>query len=686
MELNRIFEDLEHAEEIDERTESEIDEIDDDILISDVYRYYKQRQTEDEEYPAVRDALPLLKEGIDRAIEKDWYNVAAEYHYQSIHLKSHLSGHNADAEIEDALSFLMDNRTRVGSHRAMRIVELINDNLSDISDDRKDEWIEFVETSIEDAHSNGDFDTERSYLRKLRDVKSRYDENTTALENDLIETYRLEADWQEDNSLLVKADVLRAGLNNCGQYMSDEQKEDWKQEALEARRRGTEEEMVEISPDNIPNMDYDGDIFEDLNREMRENSEFISNRYKLFVEKYDQSFRALYYVLASDALIPDVTKMRLNSEQFVLQNMISRKLISPEYNTLSTNPMEESDTIPNNYQMNARSLMDSSANAFYQLIKEGHLSIRDFIVLLRVSDSLSPDTEAFLTESLFDLFDGNQAQSLFLSLPHIEGTIVDTLSSIGKTAYTNIEGGTQQQNLGGLFKDVDAFDEDYTTYLRWRYTNRAGLNLRNRAAHGQLRYANANYFNSLMAICDVIRMMIRINSSAYWRVFGPPENLVPMSTNYGKDMDLSLYTDLNRQVIGYGEADDQHSFVVLRNHRNEDTIEIFVEKGRISRYEIGHMGLEREEIISRIDLLGGKFTEIPSSIEYTWLTNNKILDELTENIENVSSDKSDKVQKEVIFEEARKKGIDESTARMAFDQLEEDSKIEQTEDTVSLRD
>lgn len=224
-------------------------------------------------------------------------------------------------------------------------------------------------------------------------------------------------------------------------------------------------------------------------------------------------------------------------------------------------------------------------------------------------------------------------------------------------------------------------------YLRWRHTNREGMNLRNRAAHGQLRYANANYLNAILTIYDIIRIMMQINSSAYLRVFGPPENaLTAKTTNYGEEIDLSLYTDLNKQVIGYGEADDQHSFIVVRSHRNEDVIELFVEKGRVSRYEIGHLGLNEDEIRSRIGLLGSEYIEIPTDVEYTWLTDQKVSDDLIEIIEDISDNESGEVQKESIFEQARTKGIDESTARMAFHQLEDGRDIEQSDDTVSLTD
>jgi len=679
-ELNRIFEEIERTGEINKDTKIELREIEDDFSMSEIYMYVEHWYS-DRDFQAVRSVQPLLQDGITYALNNDWHNVAAEYHYQLIYLQSNLSGHDADTEIRNALSFLNDNQEEVTSTIAIRIIDLINKNIDSVDNNRKDELVRFIQSARKEAHSKKEFDTERSYLRRLHNLKTRYNEDTTSLEDDLIETYRLEANWQENNSLLMKADVLRSGVNECGQYMSEEKEEDWKKEALEARRKGTEE-MIELSPGNLPNTNYEGDLQEDINNEVEENIEIITSSFKYLEERYD-STHALYCILCSEDLIPDTTRMRLNSEQFVLQEMVSRMVISPEYNTISKEPSDQ-ESIPSNYGMQAISRMNAAANAFYQLIKEEYLSINDFVLLLQASNSLSPDTEAFLTEALFDMFDDNHVQSLFIALPHIEGVVVDTLSSVGRTAYTSIEGGTQQQTLGGLFRETNDFDQDYTIYLRYRYTSREGMNLRNRAAHGQLRYVNANYLSSIMTIYDILRIIVQINPSPYLRMFGPPENTLPKSTNYGKSIDLSLYTDLNRQVIGYGESNDQHSFIVIRKDRNEDKTELFVEKGRISRYEIGRAEMERNEIIAEINALSNEYVEMPADIEYRWLTDERILNELIDIVQDISDCESDEVQKEAAFEQARRKGIDESTARIAFDQLEENGDIEQSEDIVSL--
>ena len=112
------------------------------------------------------------------------------------------------------------------------------------------------------------------------------------------------------------------------------------------------------------------------------------------------------------------------------------------------------------------------------------------------------------------------------------------------------------------------------------------MNLRNRLTHGQLRYNNANYLNAVLLLFDILKCMITINSSAYITYFGVPSQALTSATNYGRDLDLSLYTDLNKQLIGYVRSDDDHTILVLRQDPHNDRIKLFVDRGSINHYDI----------------------------------------------------------------------------------------------------
>lgn len=41
------------------------------------------------------------------------------------------------------------------------------------------------------------------------------------------------------------------------------------------------------------------------------------------------------------------------------------------------------------------------------------------------------------------------------------------------------------------------------------------MNLRSRLAHGQLRYRNANYLNTVLTLFDILKCIITLNSAEY---------------------------------------------------------------------------------------------------------------------------------------------------------------------------
>lgn len=266
-------------------------------------------------------------------------------------------------------------------------------------------------------------------------------------------------------------------------------------------------------------------------------------------------------------------------------------------------------------------------------------------------------------------------------MPHLEATIVDTLQSIGRPAYTIIDDGTQQQLLGGLFIDgSDLFGRHYAIYLRYRYTSREGMNLRNRLAHGQLRYRNANYLNTVQTLFDILKCLITLNSADYLNYFGIPQRTLSPTTQHDRETDLSLFTDLNKQIIGYGTSTEGHALVVMRENSHEDRTELFVDRGRIHRYRIDGTGLTRDEIRDEIDQLRDDYPNIPDTIDYTWLDQNDlILHTIMDVIDDQTAALADALSRHTIIEHAKVRGVDESTTRFALRRLEERGDITTTE-------
>jgi len=669
LQLDRLFQSVADQEELSDETWLHLDEMDDEYLLPSLVDNLENWYS-DETFQSARDALNQFEEVISDAEEHGWVNVAAQYQYRRIRLKAGLQGHDVTDELEEVLEFLENHHSDVSANFTTSIIESAIDN---ISDSHKDRWTDLIETIVDSHRTNNRFNQLRDYLRLLHEFKRECDRGTSDVESALIDSYRTEADLVGQESQLQKADILQSGVAECAEYLSGEQKRDWKQEALQARRTGTETELYELDPDDL---DVDGvedeSIQQAVAEEIDHNTQVYVDWFKQMKQNSGSSSYALYCLVHSSSIIPDPNRIRLSTEEFVFSQLLNRQIISPEAYTFSVDP-SDSETIPNNYAHHAAGKMSSLGNALYRLIKEGHLTISDFIHIFRIGDTLSPDTEAFLTEALLNLYEDNHLQALFLFVPHLEAAIVDTLRSIGRPAYTIIEEGTQQQLLGGLFLDgKDLFGRHYAIYLRYRYTSREGMNLRNRLAHGQLRYQNANYLSTVLTLFDILKCIITLNSADYLIYYGIPQQTLSLPTQYDRETDLSLFTDLNKQIIGYGTSTDGHTLVVIRQNGHENHTELFVDKGRIQRYLINETGLTRDEIRDKIDQLRDDYSSIPDSIDYTWLDEDGlILHTIKDVIDDQTAAPADVLSRERIIKHAKVRGVDESTTRIALQRLKE---------------
>lgn len=685
LELRRLFDSIERGENLREDTRLHLEEMEEEYLLPDLVEYL-ERWYGQEEFESAREAISLLENGINDAVDNDWLQVATQYHHRLISLKAGLGGHDVSDELDQALDHLERNHPSISSQLITPVIEILLTNLNDVTSSEIDQWEQLIKDIASSHRSANRFDQQREYLRLLRRLKVKCDECTNAVEEQLIDSYRDEADLAATDSNLRKSDILQSGVSECSQYMSDALKREWKREALQARRQGSQNELVELNLDDINVDGFDDESIEEaVLQEMEEITQAYVDWFKDIEETWGSSTYALYCLALSPSLIPDPNRIRLSTEQYVFTELAQRQIISPEAHTYSVDSSDV-DTIPSSYNRIVATKMSSLGNALYRLMKEGHLSVADFIALFRIGDSLSPDTEAFLTDALFDLFNDNHVQALFVLIPHLEAVIVDTLDSIGRPAYTITEQGTQQQLLGGLFiEGSDLFGSDYAIYLRYRYTSREGANLRNRLSHGQLRYRNATYLNSVLTLFDIVKCMITLNSAPFLARFSIPNRTLSPSTHYNKPTDLSLFTDLNQQIIGYGQSEDGHSILVLREDRHEKVTELFVDNGRIERYRIDGIGHSRDELQTEIDQLQEDYPTIPQEINYSWLDQDDlILEAIMEIIEEEKEIGADSLSKETLFKKAQTRGIDESTARFSLHLLEEDGEIEQSEDAVSL--
>ena len=220
LQLSTLFESLENEEELSEDVNLQLEEIEGDYLLSGIVACITEWY-HDSDFQSALDCLDELETAITDAQGRNWDNVAAEYHHRRIKLRADLRGHDADDEIEDALAFLETQHETISSNYIVPIVEITIDNIGDVSSDVRDQWGTLINDLAARNNSEGRFNQERTCLRSLRDLQLACSQSTSAVEDNLVGSYRNEADSIGQRSAMQMADTLEGGVAACGQYMSE---------------------------------------------------------------------------------------------------------------------------------------------------------------------------------------------------------------------------------------------------------------------------------------------------------------------------------------------------------------------------------------------------------------------------------------------------------------------------------
>jgi hypothetical protein len=190
-----------------------------------------------------------------------------------------------------------------------------------------------------------------------------------------------------------------------------------------------------------------------------------------------------------------------------------------------------------------------------------------------------------------------------VALPHFESAIVDTLRERNRSATAFTGEGTQQRTLGGLLDNIQTDTEDeYWAYLKVKYTDPRGPNLRNRWSHGQFRYFRANFQNAAILLIDILKTTIQLHSTPYIAAFGFPFRTISTEQRRREEIDISRYTDSQENVRAYGYTDGVGVIVV--EDKEEDQTSFIVVRGGIRQdYAYDESSLSRSEVAEHIEML-----------------------------------------------------------------------------------
>jgi RNA polymerase-interacting CarD/CdnL/TRCF family regulator len=606
-------------------------------------------------------------------------DVAAVFFVHKINLRASFDGHEPVDELNDAFSFLKHELETVSSNWITTLVELADEYAGKLSDDDVENWIELCEDLANQKRDAQSFQQERLFVWHRLSLRDEVDAATEADQERLIESFEEEAAVKGRESDNLRATVLESALRSCIEFLSEEKKQKWKREALEARRTGINE-MVELPLEN--------ELEEAAADEARNNVDRIVEWVNQTKEYYPDSTYALYCLLWSDGYIPSYERSRLIEGGFVFSQMMDTRVISPEGHAIGTNPsireQEERRRVPQNYVRNLSQNHITLTSALYRLFEDRVITEFDFYKLLAISDA-SADTVAFLTDAILDLVNGKYIRSFSLAIHQLEGAIVDTLDAQEQAISALSEDGTEQRALGGLLKTLEGdIDEEYRIYLLTTYTDGRGLNYRNRWSHGQMGYRDLSFRAASLVIFDTLKTVLHLNPSPFLSIYSLPSRTISTKQRRQKEINIGNFVDPDETVLGYG-YEEPVGLIIVDDPENDKTIFRAIRASVFDDYPIPDRDLDRDDLIEQIEMLASSVPTLPSDLGIVWLdTDEAIRKHVEEIVRTLNENPFETATVDQIYEVAANYAISEDAVGDALDKLTAEDRLEDKDDIYSI--
>lgn len=374
--------------------------------------------------------------------------------------------------------------------------------------------IEVCEERREIQAGQDNYRAERDTIEQLIGLKEAIDEDIEDEEDRLIGSFQDEIDRRP--SYQGKGAILKEAITRCSRFLNEDKEREWKRELREVNRTAVQEEFAEISPPD--------DIAEEAAEEAEKNVERIQDWFRSAAEA-DSSTYALYCLLKSDGYFPDWETIEEIESDTVLSSILPRVTISPEGDPIETegSPLhdEDAERIPGPYKMQMQHLNLILVNALYGLTENGDITETNFICLLSYTNRLSPDDQLFLMDLITAVFEERYPETIHLGMSRMESVASTLLEKTG-ASVTSVDGtDIQQAGLGGLLRTVeDDYSEETGYYLRVKYAEKSGENLRNRTNHGQLFYNECHFMTAILLLFDIFQILVTVSESEYTEYLG----------------------------------------------------------------------------------------------------------------------------------------------------------------------
>jgi hypothetical protein len=214
---------------------------------------------------------------------------------------------------------------------------------------------------------------------------------------------------------------------------------------------------------------------------------------------------ALKWLLNHNMFVPDVERAQMISEGGIM-DIVQRRTVTEAGESYS---QEDGATeLPPSYGAMVQFVQNIRQTVYYRLQNRGLINQGDIFVLINRREELSADTHAYLTDFVIHLFEDNHSAATHLGMTQLEAVIRELAAEYGKSILSRDEetGELGRRSLGSLLYQVEGeIRESWTVYLRYRYVDLGGQNIRNKVAHGYLPYRHAAWGMSVILLFDILQ-------------------------------------------------------------------------------------------------------------------------------------------------------------------------------------
>lgn len=437
------------------------------------------------------EALPLLRDVADDTLNDDWYNVALVFYTLAAELGRQLDEDQILSTVTTSLySEFREHWPDLSRNTRGTILDTTGYVLSGIESEQQVDIVDMLSDIATEAHE----ESALSFERRVLDTMVALDESGGATEEELQERLVFSFEKQldvQDRSGAHEASVLQEALSRCHEFLDFAQQNEWKA-ALRRAHRDSIDELTEFTHEPT---DGELDELDEAVEDILDDAEQIANE--------EHRVNAVYYLLAVPIFIPRATLDVDGREGASLTEILPRLILTGEGDAV---PEYEESQRHAQYGLTTQFRDKILTATLRRALERRIISESSLFLYLWSIEALSVDDVAYITDMIIAHFDGRYGDSMHVGVARLEGAIASMLQYEGVETASLREEYMTPTPLPGLLNRLEELgvDQDLVEYLRYKYADISGQQIRNKIAHGRAGYGWAAWNLSLVLLYDIL--------------------------------------------------------------------------------------------------------------------------------------------------------------------------------------